>query len=95
MSKTKDKVREITSTGKEAIDAYRSRQSFYSCRLRTKLGIGTLAAGIAVGSAVIAFICLRKAKRAYHDHVAWQKSDRALDDFLAESMDASDPVAKY
>ncbi len=43
----------------------------------------------------MALIALRRAMDSAHRHQEWRHADDELDDRLAESMDASDAVARY
>ncbi|MCC7230213.1 MAG: hypothetical protein IT203_07445 [Fimbriimonadaceae bacterium] len=87
-------VKRATRVGYRKIKATNGK-SEHAAELRHHLAVSaglSIAAGL-IG--ILAFRAFRKADRKAVDHLKWQSEDRKLDRALAESLDASDAVARY
>lgn len=89
-------IKEMASTGREALKR-NSRE--HDCG---HLGLWKKQMSAAVGSSIgmlicggIAIVALKRAIDTAHRHQEWHHEDSDLDARLAESMDASDAVARY
>lgn len=89
-------IKELASAGREALKPNSRDRDCGHLRLRNKQmatavfsTVGMLVCG---GMAIVA---LRRAMNTANRYEEWRHEDSDLDDRLAESMDASDAVARY
>lgn len=89
-----NKIKDATKHSVSTIKAARG-DSEYAMELRKQLGISAL---LALAAGTIGFFALRAMRCAGEKasaHEDWQAKDKQLDKDLADSLDASDAVAKY
>lgn len=88
------KIKDATQQGVHTIKAAKGDNA-YSADLRKQLAIS---AGLALVAGAIGFLALRSMRFASEKVVAhddWKCKDKQLDKDLADSLDASDAVARY
>lgn len=88
-------IKEMVSAGKQAMSRKNPETSEHLNRWKKHMGkaVGSSLGAIVLGG--VAVVALKKAFDAAHKHTAWANQDHKLDARLAESLDASDPVAAY
>lgn len=90
-------IKEIARVGREVVQRRNSHDCNYGHLGPWKRQVSTAICST-LGMVVcggIALIAFRRAMDAAHRHQEWRHADDELDDRLAESMDASDVVARY
>ena len=89
-----NKIKDATKHSVGTVKAARG-DSDYALEIRRQLGISAM---LALGAGAIGFFALR-AMRCEGEkataHEDWASKDKQLDKDLADSLDASDAVAKY
>ena len=88
------KIKDATRKGVTTIKAAKG-DSQMSVELRRQLG---LSAALAIVAGAVGFFALRAMRCAGEKaeaHIDWKQKDKQLDKDLADSLDASDAVAKY
>lgn len=87
-------IKEMMSTGRQALKRGSNKsEHMASWKKQMSRAVGSSLGAVVFGG--IALIALKKAMDAAHRHEEWKREDTRLDDRIADSLDASDPVASY
>jgi hypothetical protein len=88
------KIKDVARQGAKTIKAARG-DSECAAQLRRQLGIS---AALAIVAGALGFFAMRAARGASakaDEYFDWKEKDKKLDSDLEDTLDASDPVAKY
>lgn len=89
-------IKEMASTGRDALKPNsRGRHDGHLKLWKKQMSTAVCSSVGMLVCGGIAIVALRRALNTAHLHQEWRHVDNGLDDRLAESMDASDAVARY
>ena len=85
----------LVDTGKDALHHRHRHSSRFLSPWRRNAARCTGAAALSLAFGGLALFSLLQLEKQSRKHQEWKKLDAQLDDALADSLDASDPVGKY
>lgn len=93
--KVTEGIKTAAQTGQKVWKAIRSNDSNHSARTKRAVIYGSVFIAGASACAIAATMYLKASAKSADKHEAWKHEDKMLDQAINDSLDASDPVAKY
>jgi len=93
--KVSEGIKSAAKTGRKVLGAIRSNDSHHSARTKKALIYSSIFLAGASACALAATMYWKSSAKSADKHAAWKHEDKKLDDAINDSLDASDPVAKY
>ena len=93
--KVADGIKSAAKTSGKVWRAIRSDESSHSVKTKRAFIYGSIFLAGASACALAATMYLKASAKSADKHAAWQHEDKKLDQAINDSLDASDPVAKY